>query len=266
MSVSNDNGSGCFVGLQSYSEWGRCCRLPMSFIKIRARPSHAAVNQRRLPEGEIHIWTAPLSSNPKDQEHWFATLSPDERERAGRLKFDRDRSMFIAGRGQLRAILSAYTGAPARDLIFEYGRFGKPALRDHLGIYFNVSHSAEWAVYAIAREERLGADIERIRPIPEIENIARQFFGPAEYAEYLKLGSDQRENWFFRSWTRKEAYLKALGGGFSSPDDLPANPSSEWTLFDFQPETGYAAAIAVFGRNWQKPILQSDKLPLNTRH
>ena len=214
----------------------------------------------KLGDG-IHVWQAALDPGERSLARLEALLSPDEKARAGRFRFERDRNRYIAGRGALRQLLGAYAGIAPGKLEFVYGEFGKPALSEASasasgGISFNLAHSADLAVYAIARERTLGIDVERIKPESAGEEIARRYFSPREVQHLLALCPEERVKAFFRCWTRKEAYLKALGTGLQTPLDsfsvslLPDEPAEFlsgvepcWRLFAFQPADGYVAAL-----------------------
>lgn len=195
-------------------------------------------------------------------------LSGDERVKADRFHFQKHRTSYIIGRAILRRILTCYTGVAPEQVNFTYGARGKPAVSDS-SISFNVSHSGDLALYALAREPLLGVDVERIRPISDVDAIARRFFSPSEYADLLSLDPTDRDAGFFRCWTRKEAYIKAIGDGLHAPLDrfrvtlLPDQPpallaieddaerASRWTVFDLRPSHDFAAALAIFGRGWE---------------
>jgi len=234
-----------------------------------------------LPGGEIHLWCARLSADPAEHDLLQQTLSADERERAARFRFEQHRNAFVTARGMLRRILSWYTGTPPEALAFVYGDRGKPALPDS-GFHFNLSHSGDLALYALARESRLGVDIEHIHRVADAEGIAKRFFSAGEYSALMALDPAQREQAFFRCWTRKESYIKALGDGLAAPLDrfqvalAPGQPPSfieidgdpqaarEWSLFDLTPAEGYVAAIAAYGREWRlrQPAPELDQTAL----
>lgn len=220
-----------------------------------------------LPAGEVHIWRAGLTPPKADAPRLSAILSEDERERAARFHFDRHRTAYITARATLRRILSLYLDTAPEHVAFTYSARGKPAVRD-ASIYFNLSHSEDAALYAIAREPLLGVDIEWIRAMTDLDMTARRFFSPAECAELLNLDAQDRRVAFFRCWTRKEAYIKAIGDGLHAPLDRfqvtllsgqapalvtidgDAARAAEWTVFDVAAGQNYAAAVVVYGREW----------------
>jgi 4'-phosphopantetheinyl transferase len=215
--------------------------------------------------GEVHIWVVRLDLGAPALQALRATLSPDELARAERFVFRRDRERFVAARGTLRAVLAHYADVPPGALAFDYSAYGKPALRGGGTLQFNLSHAGEMAVIGVAREREIGVDVEAIRPAFAGEEIAARFFSPAEIAALRALPPEQRAIGFFNCWTRKEAYIKALGEGLSHPLDsfdvslAPGEPAAllavrgapavEWSLYAFVPSPGYVAAAAVAGRD-----------------
>jgi 4'-phosphopantetheinyl transferase len=196
-----------------------------------------------------------------------ASLAPDEKIRAARFVFQRDRDHFIAARGILRILLGAYVHQPASTLNFTYGLDGKPALRVNEGepsIHFNLSHSHGLAVYAISNHREVGIDVEAIRPGVAGEEIAGRFFSTSELAELHSLPREFRDEGFHLCWTRKEAYIKATGSGMRNPLNsfdvslTPGQPellrctdSGRWTLRSFQPAPGYVGAVVGEGTDWR---------------
>lgn len=169
-----------------------------------------------LAPGEAHVWRASLDVPQPQLDELKGCLSEDELTRAARFKFDRDRNRYIAGRGILRRTLAGYLRTNPAAIRFAYNPQGKPSLPAG-GLQFNLSHSGGEALYAVSLDVELGIDIERLNPAVEVEQIAANFFSPAEVAAILALPPRQRHNRFFDFWTRKEAYLKALGHGLSIP-------------------------------------------------
>ncbi len=159
------------------------------------------------------------------------------------------RTSFTLARGALRLLLARAAGEPAAALRFTYGEKGKPSLAAAGRIRFNLSHSGGLALVAITLDCELGVDIEKIRPMPDLQDVARRFFSIREAA-------------FFRCWTRKEAYIKTIGDGLSAPLDgfavslRPDEPARlihlngdaaaarAWSLHDLEIDPGYAAALA----------------------
>jgi 4'-phosphopantetheinyl transferase len=238
----------------------------------------------KLGNDEVHVWRAMLSVGQSVLQSLHSTLSPDERTKVERFYFPKDRDRSIAARAVLRLILSRYLEVEPAQLRFCYNRFGKPALIGHSGadtLHFNMSHSGELALYAIARGREIGVDVEHVREDFASEQIAERFFSPSEVAMLHALPFNMRTRGFFNCWTRKEAYIKARGEGLSLPLDrfdvslTPGEPAallrvseskpevddeiagdgkleaSRWSLRELSPGPCYAAAIAVQGYGWQ---------------
>jgi len=216
-----------------------------------------------LPARDIDVWAVQISALDVVIEHCFATLSPDERVRADRYRFEDHRRSYILSRGVLRALLGCYVSVPAGKIRFSYGKRGKPHLFGvTTDIRFNSSHSANVALYAMTRHCDLGVDIEKIRQLEDMHRIAECFFCPEEARELLDLPRAEQESAFFNCWTRKEAYIKAVGNGLSMPLNRfrvtlkPGDPvefvhlgndrqgAREWTLQSIAIAPGYAAAVA----------------------
>ncbi len=221
-----------------------------------------------IGEAEIHLWSSTLSLRESSRGKFYRTLSAEERERAANFRFSGHRDAYIVSRGLLRSILSQYSNEAPQQLVISYGSNGKPKLEDS-PVYFNVAHSGQRVVFALARERMLGIDIELVRPMPNLEEIAMQFFSVPEYEDLLQVPEQERVSAFFRCWTRKEAYVKATGDGLQAKLDQfqvslkPEEPArfvsidadlthaGQWSLFDWSPEKGYAGAVAVYGTGWQ---------------
>jgi 4'-phosphopantetheinyl transferase len=220
----------------------------------------------QLSDHEVHIWCVCLPA-------WFAScqqlldwLTADEQARASRFRFEKHRQSFIVGRGLLRVILGRYLSLEPSQLQFSYNAHGKPSLAETFGneaMQFNVSHSHEVALYAFTRDRRIGIDVEHIRPVPDADHIVERFFSDRESALFQSLAIDCKEAAFFRGWTQKEAYLKAIGEGLAYPlrnvevSLSPHGPAQllsiendpeaahQWYFQDLQPVPHYMAALAV---------------------
>jgi 4'-phosphopantetheinyl transferase len=216
-----------------------------------------------LGSDEVHVWHGTLAHAPATLAQAASLLSDDERERAARFVFDRDRLRYIAGRAQLRLLLSRYLGEPAASLRFAYGAFEKPYVPG-CGLQFNVSHSADILLIALTRAGELGVDVEALGTDLAGEQIAERFFSPREVAVLRALPSELQATAFLTCWTRKEAFIKARGDGLSLALDsfdvtlAPGQPAAlertawsqdeprKWCLADLSDvDTGYVAALAV---------------------
>lgn len=234
------------------------------------------------PLGEdIHLWTIALDRPAERCAQDAELLSDEEAVRAARFRFARDRGRFIVGRAALRRILGHYMGEAPEALRFSYGRWGKPGLDGPQAgppLAFNLSHSRELALLAVAHDCALGADVEWVRNSDDLERLAQRFFAPPEVAELSGIGPSRYATAFFACWTRKEAFLKAFGAGLSVPldgfcvsvdPDKPARLHStawrpgeaeRWVLADVAIDTGIRAAIAI-----DRPIGQAQSWHLADR-
>jgi 4'-phosphopantetheinyl transferase len=223
-----------------------------------------------LADNDVHVWCAALDQPPERMLQLALTLSTDEAKRAERFVFDRDRHHFIAGRGILRTILGHYLQVSPEHLRFKYGPQGKPELETNgeSNLRFNLSHSGGVVLYGLTYRREIGVDIEAIRPLEDMEQIAKRFFSPTEYADLRSLPANQQHQAFFNCWTRKEAYIKAIGDGLRYPLDkfvvslAPGKPArllhiqadpqalAHWSLTELNPAPGYSAALVVGGHNW----------------
>ena len=228
-----------------------------------------------LQSGEIHVWRIDLEQPEDVVQRFRSTLEDDEIYRANRFHFEKDRRAFIVSRGFLRHVLGRYLATGPAALRFAYGPYGKPALNGehkNSSLRFNMSHSRAVGLVAVSDNKELGVDVEYIRADFASEDIARRFFSPHEVAAFNSLSNELRVAAFFRCWTRKEAYIKAIGRGLSQPLDgfdvtlAPEKPpallrandddASRWSLSDIDVGSDYAAALMVEGqiselRYWQ---------------
>lgn len=171
-----------------------------------------------LAVGDVHVWRVDLEAPTPGPA--VKTLDPAEKARAARFVFERDRRRFVASHGALRAILSLYVGEAPEDVAFTEGPHGKPALLQGKGaVRFNLSHSGEIALVAVGRDREVGVDVEAWREIADLLALARTCFSEAERAVLASLPELDRRPAFFAGWTRKEAFLKALGDGLARPLD-----------------------------------------------
>jgi 4'-phosphopantetheinyl transferase len=215
-----------------------------------------------LTTKDIHIWRANLNLAQFKLDKLRATLSHDEITRAERFYFEKHRHRFIASRGILREILGRYLEIEPNQVRFGYELKGKPFLvKESHGceLNFNVSHSQDLALYAMACGDQVGIDLEMIRPIADVEQLAQRFFSTSETNAIASLVSPHQEEMFFRYWTCKEAYLKATGDGLSSLDqvEIILNPgespklshTNNWMLQELFPGDRYIGAVAFASGN-----------------
>ena len=221
-----------------------------------------------LAADEVHVWRARLDGSSARAALLRQVLSAEERARADKFHFERDRMRFTIGRGLVRLLLGHCLGRPAHRVGFEYSSFGKPSLPPGLPVQFNVSHSGAVILVALARGRVLGVDVEQIRSDMATARIAEEFFSANECRALASLPGSLQYEAFFSCWTRKEAYIKAKGEGLSLPLDqfdvaflpgeeprlLETRPdpteASRWTLRSLEPGAGYQGAIVAQGAGW----------------
>ena len=225
----------------------------------------------QLTGDAVHIWLAALDDSAHDPEVLAENLSEDERVRAGRRRNAEARRRFIVAHAALRDILRGYCGQPARALVFESGPHGKPGLAGATGIEFSLAHSNAYALIAVTRARPVGVDIERIRPDIRALELARRFFAPEEAAALADLTEHARVQAFFRLWTCKEAFVKALGRGFDLPlreftvdvrgerpvlraTALDPKVADQWSFHVVCPAEGYAGAVCAQGREFEPSV------------
>jgi 4'-phosphopantetheinyl transferase len=217
-----------------------------------------------LSEDAVEVIATNLDPAAKGITALAELLSDSERERARRFVYERDRRRFIVGRGRLRELLAERLGVLPKSLEFTYGAHGKPALAPRFAdsnLRFNVSHSQDLALYAVAVGREVGIDVEAVRRLPDADEIAERFFSPHENEAYRALDPWDRPLGFFNCWTRKEAFVKALGEGLSHPlhsFEVTLGPRQAarflrignalgsncgWRVRGFCPATGFVAAV-----------------------
>jgi 4'-phosphopantetheinyl transferase len=199
----------------------------------------------------VDVWL--ISCDDADHSGGDAILSEAERKRADGFVFPEHRRRFVQAHVGLRQILHRYTGVPPGALRFATGETGKPYLENlekpgAFPLSFNLSHSGELALVAVGGVPEIGVDVERTRPMPDWEEIARVSFHAAETEWVRTTAADRQTEAFFQVWTAKEAYIKASGRGMAHPLDsfavVGAAPQSEYVITRLELPQGYAGAVA----------------------
>ncbi len=225
----------------------------------------AASNSPSLKNGEIDVWKVDLERDPRDLDSFFQLLSDDEKVRANKYVFARDRGHFIAGRGMLRKIIGGYLDKSPDEIKFSIRHYGKPDLTGEASdLRFNVSHSRGIAVIAVSLKREIGVDIEFVDPDFDVFSVAKNIFSAEEILRIEALPLNLQTATFFAGWTRKEAFLKAMGDGLSSPEELQTAISfmngddvfyrsvengriRDWSLTSFEIQENFRAALVVEG-------------------
>ena len=221
-----------------------------------------------LADGELHIWQTTLDVGGAPAGRLSAILSDDERARAARFRFDRDRIRYIAGRAQLRLLLAEYVDMPPERLVFRYGSNEKPSLAGP-GPQFNLSHSGALALYAVCADVEVGIDVELYDPDFAGQRIPERFFSPDEVSALRALPEPEQARGFLELWTRKEAFIKARGDGLSlALDSFSVNLGRDrprllrtgwsqsepdlWSFIDLSHKDGeFIAAVAAKTEEWR---------------
>lgn len=215
----------------------------------------------QLRPGAVYIWEGRLDVPADVVARARRLLSARERTRADRFVYDRHRRRYTVAQAHLRRVLGKLTRTGPEHVRFHYGDKGKPFLPG--GPSFNQSHSEERIMIAVAASGRLGVDIEEIRTVRLMLEIADKNFAPGEAARMRAAPAHERRELFFRLWTRKEAFLKALGFGLTHPlrsfsvdptpgaprgllhvEDLPEDPA-RWHVGGIRCSSGAKAALAL---------------------
>lgn len=231
-----------------------------------------------LPPNTIHLWLAYFDQLMPRYEHFATLLTRDEKDRMNRFISDKVKQRFALARGMLRTVLMRYLGGTDDTIKFAYGERGKPILQNS-DLHFNLSHSHNLIALGLIQHRQIGVDVEHIIPLPAMGTMAQDNFSAGEFATLYALPESDRLQAFYRCWTRKEAYIKAVGDGFALPlqdfdvtlklNDTPKflrikndNPTN-WTLLHLDLGQDYIGAVCVKG---EKPHLMihpySDTVPL----
>jgi 4'-phosphopantetheinyl transferase len=236
----------------------------------------------KLDPGQIHLWHASVSVPPAISSVLIRDLSDDERARAARFRFQRDRDSYVVSRALLRQLLAAYTGDPPAWIRFGYGAQGKPAIASagSPSLSFNVAHSGDAVLLGFAADREIGVDVERMQNGMDFAGLAQSSFSLTERDAVLALAPEKRASLFYEYWTCKEACIKADGRGLSIPlgqfsivesvqgpqwrEVAVANPGvfeAALCIRILGTMKGYAAAIAAPGTGWD--VVRMDLLDAN---
>ena len=231
-------------------------------MRIEVQPCPARHPAQPPAADEVRVWVVPLDSPPVEPADLLASLTPNERDRADRYRSGPVRHQFVTGRALLRRILGACLGVRPHVVPITYTAAGKPVLPGE-ELHFNLTHTTGLALIAVGRR-RVGIDVEGLRDVPGMDGLVERFFSTAERDMFRQLPADRRAAAFFRGWTCKEAVIKAAGATVQCLDMFdveldPARPpavlavrdaalqAAGWAVAHWEPNPGYAAAVAVEG-------------------
>ena len=216
--------------------------------------------------GEVHVWLVDLSTPESATADLARYLDPTELERAKRFRTAAGRRRQIVAAGALRRVLADYLGLEPGAVGFRVGPCGKPELALQHGVThlrFNLSHSEDLALVAVADGAPVGVDVERLRIVPRASQLARRYFHEAEIADLETVnGLEPESQAFLRCWSCKEAFVKALGEGLTRPlntfavaalttdparllwDGRDPTSPAKWGIADIDVGPEYTAAVA----------------------
>jgi 4'-phosphopantetheinyl transferase len=218
-----------------------------------------------LSEKEAHVWRADLNLNEGFQNSFLNLLSADEKNRAKKFRFAKDSQNFIVARGILRLLIGKYLEINPAEVSFQYSEFGKPSIAHNNSLQFNISHSQNIALFAFTKKFNIGIDVEFVNPNIEVKEIATSFFSTNEIKNLLALPEQQQTLGFFYCWTRKEAFIKAVGEGLSFPLDKfevslePNKPAkllatdwqpkdvAKWSIYSLSPKANFVGSLVIEG-------------------
>lgn len=211
---------------------------------------------------QINLWYACIDSFTKDVFHLSELLNEEELRKANCIKSIKDRNNCIITLVLLKKLLGYYLDKLPSEIILSYTKYNKPYLK-HCDLKFNLSHSGNLLLIGVALNYDIGVDVEKTEYFPEMDGVAKNFFSNYEYQSFIRLNEDQKIEGFFNCWTRKEAFIKAIGSGLSyslKEFDVTLIPEEEarlikvkndetegesWSLFSFDIMSNYKAAVAV---------------------
>lgn len=217
----------------------------------------------RLAADDVHVWSLSLDVPEAELQRLGRVISADEAARAERFVFSPDCRRYLAAHGLLRLVLAGYLGTSPEAVVFSSSSDGKPRLAPPERLRFNLSHSGLIALVAVSANREVGVDVEEIRDVGDMEDLVKTCFSPVEQAALASLPAAQRRWAFFAGWTRKEAFLKALGEGLSRSLDsfdvslAPGEPArlirvegaprapETYAVQSLEPAPGYLAALVV---------------------
>lgn len=182
----------------------------------------------------IHFWSANLEQPEFIIQKYYSILPASEKRLLDRYKVKKIRDQQVISTGILCLLLAGYLESEPQNLNFQYNKFGKPFITDSqnsMNICFNISHSNNYATYGFVKNDNIGIDIEQIREIPDVRGVVDLCFSEYEKKWFNKIPPNDKIEIFYKIWTSKEAYIKAIGRGFSfSPDRISTGLNSEGEL------------------------------------
>ncbi len=227
-----------------------------------------------LRESDVHVWQSRLNLTRKKLDRLYKTLCKEEKLKANRFRFQEDCLRYVTAHGLLREIISGYLNLNPEDLEFLQNKYGKPYLKDPTrhNLEFNLSHSSDVVLLIFSSNRKVGIDVERVRVVKKSQKIIDRFFGETDRNFYNLQEASNKERAFFKLWTRKEAYTKAIGVGlklqpkqFEAPSALENVPLTSGSrlrrvsgclLSEIKVDPEYAATLVTEGSDYQIVFIQ----------
>lgn len=222
--------------------------------------------QLSLHPNQVHIWSVHIRDHTNKLSIYWELLNEKEKTKATQFKFGKDCNCFVIARGVLRKLLGSYLHLKPEEVEFQSGNYGKPYINHSSKIQFNISHSKNVVLMGFILKDTIGVDVEYTQRKIDVKQIAKQFFSVEEYESLLTLDNSCQLQGFYNCWTRKEAFIKALGSGLSFPLDQfvvsldcteeavlkdtkwDNKEKEKWVLQPIKPRENYIGAYAVKGK------------------
>lgn len=223
----------------------------LNILNLSKNRLHTPKTPINIPKNSVHIWKTNINPLPYPGDTVIQQLSENEQRKAYSHYFKKDTQSYVIRKMNLRKILSYYLNVEPLEVKFTTNPFGKPLLAHvHDNLEFTTSCSENLVLYAISKGRKIGIDVEKTREIQEINQIAERYFSKQEKKLLNNVQKNRKIEAFYSIWTRKEAYLKAMGSGWSCYDEkFNLSSDLEITLLTFTPSPGYIASISVEGTN-----------------
>lgn len=235
-------------------------------LRITTPRAHRAPVPPPPAPDRVDVWVANLDPGSDGWPTRFAATTRAERDRASRFHRRDDGDRYLAAHGALRLLLASYLTCDPLGIRFAVTENGKPFLEDER-LQFNLSHSGDLALIAVAWSRQVGVDVEQLRAMPDLKSVAARVCTPGELQSLAGLAEPQRERAFFAMWTRKEALAKATGEGIGAivrdARHAPGEAQDRWTVADVPDLPGFVAAVAAEGVGWH--VVRRDMTDSNGR-
>lgn len=219
-----------------------------------------------MNQNEVHVWNYPLNIVETDMDFFYGLLSDEEKKGIDKIKLQGVRDKRVTSKAIVKDIISKYLGINSDQIKYSYNRFGKPVLPENINLpclNFNISHSENLGIIALVKKNQIGVDVERLIDLTDIDDIIILCFSKNEQRLFKDLEGLEKTRLFYKIWTGKEAFIKAVGKGFSFPlenisfglninkeimiseiSDFQENLNN-WHVYNFTPEENYTSTIVV---------------------